>query len=396
MSAQPALSSVPRPAREPGAPRVLVVDDEESLRQTFEVFLAGAGFEVASSGSAAEALALVGAHHFDAVIADIVMPGGDGIALLRAVREADPERPVILMTGNPSLTSATEAVRGGAFDYLAKPVKKDQLLQAVRRAVDRYQLIEEKRRLQELTERQAQMLADNVRQLEGLSVAKDRLTALLVHDFKNPLSAIISNLSLLKRYPLLAENNDVRECLADASEASAGLLRMITMLLDISRMEESAMQLHLADVTLGEVIEGSLAGFRAMAAHRKVRVEVGGAPDEMVLIDRMLIERVLANLVANGLRYAPRGGFIRVTGRSDAGRVEIVVENNGPTIPTAMRKAIFDKYGQVEGIAERAPVTRGLGLYFCRLAVEAHGGTISVEDVPSGDGVRFLIELPRD
>lgn len=381
---------------DPSPRRVLIVDDEESLRHTFEVFLSGAGYGVRTSGSPDEALALARKEHFDAVITDIVMPGGDGLTLLRAIHDMDVERPVILMTGNPSLTSATEAVRGGAFDYLAKPVKKDQLLQVVRRAVDRFTLIEEKRRLQELSDRQAKMLAENVQKLESLSVARERLSALLVHDFKNPLAAIISNLSCLRARPEIEAVPDLLECVADADEASQGLLRMITILLDISRMEEAQMTLHKVELPLCEVIEGTLWQFRAAGSHRGIRLQCEIPAELHVHVDRMLLERAVGNLISNGLRYAPRGGFIRITAAAVEGnRVAIFVENNGPPIPAEMRDRVFEKYGQVEGPENRSPLTRGLGLYFCRLAADAHGGAISIEDRPGG-GVRFRFELPVD
>jgi signal transduction histidine kinase len=377
----------------PSRRKIHVVDDEKSLLSTFELFLTGAGYQVTSSPSSEVALSLAKKEHFDAVITDIVMPGRDGISLLEALHEMDIERPVILMTGNPSITSATQAVRSGAFDYLAKPVKKDQLLQVVRRAVDRYTLIEEKRRLQEENSRQARMLADSVHKLESLSAAKDRLSALLVHDFKNPLSAIIANLSFLRSHPQIAALEELHECVGDAAEASQGLLRMIVMLLDISRMEEEQLVLHSERLLISDVMQSALAPFRLTAIHRGVRIEEKTEAGVEVMLDRMLIERAIGNLVSNGLRYAPRGGFVAASALREGDKVVLRVENNGPAIPRALRESVFDKYSQVENAAARSPLTRGLGLYFCRLAVEGHHGSISVDDRPGG-GVAFRIELP--
>lgn len=120
---------------------ILVVDDEESLRLTFQMFLAREGYgpvEVASTYD--EALALIDKQDFDLVVSDIVMEGASGIDLLRTIKEKGVECPVVMVTGYPNINTAAEAVRLGAFDYLAKPVKKEDLLRTARMALQQYAL----------------------------------------------------------------------------------------------------------------------------------------------------------------------------------------------------------------------------------------------------------------
>jgi signal transduction histidine kinase len=146
-------------------------------------------------------------------------------------------------------------------------------------------------------------------------------------------------------------------------------------------------------VRLLELIDRARAGNRAHFEVRQLRFEVECAADLIVPLDRELFARVFENLLDNAARYAPRDGRCTVTALRDAEGVEIAVGNNGPPVPEAERKAIFGRYFQVEARRAAARANRGLGLYFCKLAVEAHGGTIHVEQ--RGDlGAVFVVRVP--
>lgn len=122
---------------------ILVVDDEESIRFTFEAFLNDAGYRVDTASSLTEALALAEATCYDTVFLDILLGRESGMRLLRFVRENNPNCPVVMITGAPELATAAEAVRLGAFDYLTKPVHQDELLRIARRALERKLLLDE-------------------------------------------------------------------------------------------------------------------------------------------------------------------------------------------------------------------------------------------------------------
>lgn len=144
--------------------RVMVVDDEISIRITFEAFLTKQGYDVESIGSAKAALALMETQRFDLVLLDIMLPGASGMELLEASRNLQPETPVIMISGRPTLETAMGSVRLGAFDYLQKPVERDVLLHVVGRALEHKHLLDERRRLQQelaTSERKYRLLAEN-------------------------------------------------------------------------------------------------------------------------------------------------------------------------------------------------------------------------------------------
>ncbi|MBI5557121.1 MAG: sigma 54-interacting transcriptional regulator [Deltaproteobacteria bacterium] len=153
---------------------ILVVDDEESLRLTFKMFLSREGYgPVSVASSYDEALELLEKQHFDLIVSDIVMEGSSGIDLLRRVKEMGRKCPVVMVTGYPNINSAAEAVRLGAFDYLAKPVKKDNLLRTARMALQQYALHKENEQLILEKERYQQYLETVFRSIKDLVITVD-------------------------------------------------------------------------------------------------------------------------------------------------------------------------------------------------------------------------------
>lgn len=141
---------------------ILVVDDEESIRTTFAIFLQQEGYTVHTAGSVQEAAQLLQEQRFDLVVSDIVLPDAPGVNLLREVRNGDPLCPVILVTGRPAVDTATQALREGAFEYLLKPVKRTELLRTVRQALERRTLLQGKQQLEQENQRYRRQLEELV------------------------------------------------------------------------------------------------------------------------------------------------------------------------------------------------------------------------------------------
>ncbi len=252
----------------------------------------------------------------------------------------------------------------------------------------RFQEVEEARRTIERMLGDAQARND---QLHALQRDKELLTQFLVHDLRSPLSALTMTLSWMEqevppgKSPL---NESVRTGLA----VTARLDRMISDLMDVPRLEQGRLEprkvVFPAAILLDEV-RRSLDG---VARARRLTLDVV-APEELeVMGDSELMVRVVENLASNALRYAPTGGRVRLEAGMDSGYHWLAVRNDGPPIPPETRARIFDKY--VQGEAEKdSRRGYGLGLYFCRLATEAHGGRLEVEDTP-GWSTSFVVRLP--
>ncbi|HEY5947712.1 MAG TPA: ATP-binding protein [Kofleriaceae bacterium] len=219
------------------------------------------------------------------------------------------------------------------------------------------------------------------------------LAALVVHDLRSPLSAVQGYLHLLREELGADVSPPARQYLEDADLLLGKALGLVATILDVDELEDGILHAETQPVKLMELIERARAGNRAHFEVRQLRLDIDVEPDMAIRLDRDLFGRVMENLLDNATRYAPRGGRCAISAKRDGSVVEIAIGNNGPPVAHADREAIFGRYFQVERRRASARANRGLGLYFCKLAVEAHGGTIRVEE--RGDlGAVFVVTLP--
>jgi signal transduction histidine kinase len=367
---------------------ILVVDDNLQNRLVVEGHLVAAGYAVLLTESGSEAIEVFQERAPELVLLDVLMPGLDGFETCRQLKALPrgADTPVVFLTALLDLGSHRKALESGADDFLTKPVNRTELLIRVRSLLWIRRLRDELAEGYQLIRSQRDALLHAQRQ-------KEELSALVVHDLKGPLTAIYALLGLALRDSALA--SETRASLEEAASASLALHRMILNLLDISRSEDGHLVLRREGVQLASIVTKveALFGRSAQAAGKKLVIELR-SPGQ-VLADRDLIQRVVENLVENAIKYAPADSVIGIeVSPSMEGFVELRVRDFGKGIPEAHRQAIFEKYFQIEpSEAPAARASRGLGLAFCRLAADAHGGRIWVEpNEPSGSV--FCVQLP--
>jgi two-component system, NtrC family, sensor histidine kinase KinB len=233
---------------------------------------------------------------------------------------------------------------------------------------------------------------DITAQMELEQLRRD-LTAMVYHDLRGPLQTIYSSLSALGRFLVNTENNTVIDLLQVGIRGTRQLSRMIESLLDIQRLEEGKAILDRKPTSLHSVLANAAQLVQPLAAEAEQRLmfELG---DELpyLTIDADMILRVVTNLMENAVKYTPMGGTIRLNARVTDNGVCISIMDSGPGIPKHMQRQIFDKFSRVK--YTDGPKGIGLGLAFCRLAVEAHNGTIWVESEPEQGGSTFSFTLP--
>jgi len=231
-------------------------------------------------------------------------------------------------------------------------------------------------------------LAARLSELEHLQQARAIMAESLVHDIKNLISALKCNLSVVERD--LTEDSEAIEAMTDAAVCAQRIEAMALDVLDVARMEDGAFPLTSRPIALHQVLESALRRQGNKARAQDLRLEIGLIdPRLVVIVDPGVISRVLDNLIDNALRYIDTAGQIMLMARRIDNAAEITVRDTGPGVAPEHRMRIFDQWFQADTTSVRH---HGIGLYFCRLAVEAHGGTIRVEG-QSGDN-RFIVTLP--
>lgn len=240
---------------------------------------------------------------------------------------------------------------------------------------------------------QVSELQTEKQQLLELQQVRQETSDLIIHDLRNPLGSISLSLNMLEMVlpeEVLQENAQLLEI---ARNASNRMMRLVDSLLDVSRMESGEAQLHLTSLDVPALLH-SAAGSSLAASEHHIQMVVN-LPENIpaLLADRDKIERVVINLVDNAVKYTPDNGQITLAAQVASEHLVISVTDTGPGIPEEQRQRIFERFAQVQSDA-RARRGFGLGLAYCRLAVEAHGGRIWVEPGPEGVGSRFAFTLP--
>jgi signal transduction histidine kinase len=230
-------------------------------------------------------------------------------------------------------------------------------------------------------------------QLARLQRDKDSLVQLIVHDMRGPLSAAILSLEFISReLKRQGATRDMLEASEDALNSSTNVANMITQILDTTKLEEGRITLNIEPVSTREVLELARQQVLSRAQSKDISITVD-APDTLFMMaDRRLFPRLLDNLLSNALRYSPAQGHILMVATESGGEVVLSIHNTGKAIPLPDRERIFAKFQQGDSETNRL-FGWGLGLYFCRLVVEAHSGRIAVEDVV-GWSTSFVIHLP--
>ncbi|MGD8561958.1 MAG: ATP-binding protein [Desulfarculaceae bacterium] len=241
-----------------------------------------------------------------------------------------------------------------------------------------------------LLEKQEHLVQTN-QELRRLDKLRSDLTNMVVHDLKGPLSEVMGNLDLLSYGKLDETQQEARDLALLGAE---DLYRMIMNLLDIDRIEESRLQIKPEPIELKDLAETVVSRFKTLVRLKGLQVEIKDDCAQSFPADPNLLSRVLQNLFTNALTYTAEGGNISIAGKeSDDGGVIIKVKDTGVGIPQRHQKLIFQKFTQA-GTHSGPRTSTGLGLTFCKLAVEAHGGRIWVQST-EGEGSTFFVWLPR-
>jgi signal transduction histidine kinase len=357
---------------------VLLVDDSPQYLEILSTFLESRGHSVRVAAGGEEALSLANTRAPDLVLLDVNMPGLDGFEVCRRLRERWPtqQMPVLFLSSGQEPQDKVKAFHSGGVDFVPKSVHLEEVVARVEAHL-------------ELKRRTAALELANQR-LRDVEESRRRFITALVHDIKSPLTPVLKNTEWLLDQPLGDE--EILEVVRDTHVAAHHLNRLVLSLLDLARSTERQLQPRRVPVAVLPWLEETLSLTRLQLRSCPSRLRVR-ADDVTATFDPSLMSRVLQNTIDNALKYSPRTEPVDVDISLRGVVLRLVVEDRGRGVKPEDRERIFAAWTRVDEQDPHARSSHGLGLAFCRQAVEAHGGHMMVEDTGSR-GARFIIDLP--
>jgi signal transduction histidine kinase len=375
-----------------GRGSILIVDDDRLNVKLLKGKLLLARYHILTANNGEEAIRTVHDEVPDLILLDVMMPGIDGFEVCEYLKTDEKTKriPIIMITALQETEHRIKAMESGADDFLTKPVDHMELMIRVK------SLLRIKTYQDELL-RSYDEISQKKSQLEEIEKVKEGLTHMIIHDLRNPLMAISGNIEMV-----LFENNHFAEGHLDRLKKSLeycqDLESQIQSLLDIHRIEQAKLELDIERIDLPELIEDVIAQFMPKAESKMISLSLkthSSVPP--VVLDSNLIKRVMANLLSNAVKHTPKGGEIEcsLVCHMKEHRMQVSVRDSGIGLALDFHEKIFNKFEQIE--LKRCGVRTGgsgLGLAFCKMVIEEHGGKIWVESGGLKKGCTFSLTLP--
>jgi hypothetical protein len=358
------------------SPKVLVVDDEEWMRDACVEILQPEGFEVLTAADGPAGLDLVRRCSPDLMLVDLKMPGMDGIAYLGSVKAFDPDIVAIMITGYATLEVAVEAMKTGAYDFLPKPFKPADLRGVARRGLEH---------------RSAALRFSAL--LHGEAPSTELHLAMLAHRFKAPLVAMQQCVSVVLQGYAGDVSTRARGMIELVAQRTDQMIRFVDDWLTLSRLEQGEGIKKATEVDVEEIVKDVVQRARQDPFAQKVTLHLQSvASPGTICADPSSLDELVGNLVDNAVRYTPAGGTVTVELDSIGDDATVTVRDTGPGISPEDQEHIFETF--YRGQAQKNIPGTGLGLPIVKRIAERQGGRVEVQTNPGG-GSAFRVFLPR-
>lgn len=367
--------------------RILLVDDEDSFRGTVSKRLSRRSMDVRTASDGREALDQLEHHSVEVVVTDVKMPGMNGIELLRHIKEKYSDIEVILLTGHVAASDGVEGIKGGAFDYLTKPVELEHLVSKIRQAREKIRWRQDQRKEAEFRKRMEQQM-----------MITERLAALgtmatgVAHEINNPLAIIRESAGWMRlilgkeEMAAVPRRADLERALNKIETGVERAKRITHQLLGFVQKDDNLS----AEVDLPMLIEESLGMVEREAVHKGIEIVRDiQSLEKPVYSDPYQIRQVLLNLITNAVHATGGGGRITVVLKSIQGGVLIQIRDTGEGIPPEQMRKIFEPFFTTKCPGKGT----GLGLFVTRGIIDRLGGTIEAESRPD-EGSVFTVTIP--
>jgi len=355
----------------------LVIDDEESMRDSCRQVLERAGWQVVTAPDGQMGYKLYHECAPDIVLIDLKMPGLDGMEVLARIAEEDPAVATVVITGYATVESAVEAMKHGAYDFLPKPFTPAELRVVAWRNLEKRELFIRNRQLQAEKERM-----------------QENFVTLVSHEMRAPLVAVDQYIEVLLGNLAGGLTAKQREILVHMRVKTEWLLALVKEWLSMSRIQGRAMLEKMEPLDVEPMLREAIELVGPQAREQQAQITLTAADGIQQLEgDRDALLHVFLNLINNAVKYNRPGGKVEIRAATEAGELVVDVEDNGWGIPEECLPFVFDDFYRVRTTQPPKTTGTGLGLSIVKKIVEAHRGRVTVESTP-GEGSTFSVHLP--
>jgi signal transduction histidine kinase len=367
---------------------ILVVDDEEPIRELLRRKLSGDGFYCESAADGKDALWKAFVKDFDIVLLDIKMPGMSGIDVLSKMVTDHPETCVVMITAVADSQTAVDAMKLGAYDYITKPWNFEDLNIRIKRALERRKLMLENREYQRNLEVKVK---EKTEQVHSLLAQKDQFIAQLAHDLKTPLTPIITLLPLLRQR---TKDSKAIEMLEIMTKNVNYIKELVFKTLELARLGVASGRMTLNDTRLSHVVTKVLEARKPVFELKRILVENRVSDDIVVKADSIMLQEALDNIISNAAKFTTEEGTVTIDANRDSDSVVVIrVKDTGIGMTKDQLGQIFVEFYKADNSRHDLTST-GLGLSICKRIIEKHGGRIWAESDGLGKGSTILFTLP--
>ena len=366
--------------------KILVIDDETPLRDEVSDWLEFEGFHVITAENGRIGLEKALSSLPDLIVCDITMPELDGYAVLLEVRSNSQlsHIPFIFLTAHVTHDAIRLGMNQGADDYLTKPFKRSELLNAIHSRLQKYA------EQQHTAHLQLEAIHHALEEEKERQLLKSRLVAMFSHDFRNPLSTILSSSELLKNYDNQLSSDRKRQHLDRIAGSVLLLLQMLDDMLTVVEMEHGHMEYRSQNIDIASFVSTIVEEFRLIYRGQYQFVFEESAL-ELIESDPKLLRQILNNLISNAAKYSPSGTTVTIRLQKNQNSLQLQVSDQGIGILEKDQEHLFEAFYRADNVKDIKGT--GLGLAIVREAVTLCGGKIYVSS-ELGKGSIFTVELP--
>ena len=359
---------------------IIVIDDDETMRRACQAALRRIGYTIETFPDGPAGLKRIDEAEPDVLIVDLKMPRMGGMEVIANLKQMGLDTVIVVITGFATVSTAVEAMKAGAYDFIPKPFTAEELRAIIARAVERYRLSKEAKRLR----------------AEKVAQARKFIT-FVSHQLQSPLGAVKQYLDVLLHQMDAETPAQHRQWIDRSSKKISEMLQIIADWLTLSKVEGGQLATERTPIRVQDLLPDLLEGLHAAADEAQITLGNGVPCDLPAIVgDDQALRMLLSNLVANGIKYNKSGGSVTIAAETtaEADMVEIVVADTGIGISPEHLPLVFDDFYRVKDASTRGTGGTGMGLAICKKIAEELGGQISLTSAP-GQGSTFTVTLPR-